>query len=244
MAINKDESAKVTYGDSAKPQKYMAGFSDNLVPQWLAAADLAKLNAYALDLTKAAGLMTAAGYAKGTDGVYAKDGKKLEFELYFPSDFADWSSAADHAQKALNNFGIKIVPRGAIRSQQLPDVNGGNFQIAVMAWGIGNPHPQGSFIQALRTHNTIAAAGGMKYPLKLGDGFDTTAQKAPVTEAALAFNDLLPVIPLWERYGNNPVNDKKRVTGWKPDGDPVYKNPWSTDAFTTLMIMDGTLRKI
>jgi peptide/nickel transport system substrate-binding protein len=256
MAINKDESAKVTYGDSAKPQKYMAGFSDNLVPQWLSAADIAKLNAYAFDVTKAAGLMTAAGYAKGSDGIYAKDGKKLEFELYFPSDFADWSSAADHAQKALNNFGIKIVPRGAIRSQQLPDVNGGNFQIAVMAWGIGNPHPQGSFIQALRTHNTIAAAGGMKYPLKqgntdfdalivkMGDGFDTTAQKVPVTEAALAFNDLLPVVPLWERYGNNPVNDKKRVKGWKADGDPVYKNPWSTDAFTTLMIMDGTLSKI
>jgi peptide/nickel transport system substrate-binding protein len=255
MAINKDESAKVTYGDSAKPQKYMAGFSDNLVPQWLSSADLGKLNAYAFDVTKAAGLMTAAGYAK-VDGIWAKDGKKLEFELYFPSDFADWSSAADHAQKALNNFGIKIVPRGAIRSQQLPDINGGNFQIAVMAWGIGNPHPQGSFIQALRTHNTIPAGGGMKYPLKqgntdfdaliikMGDGFDTTAQKGPVTEAALAFNDLLPVIPLWERYGNNPVNDKKRVKGWKSDGDPVYKNPWSTDAFTTLMIMDGTLRKI
>jgi peptide/nickel transport system substrate-binding protein len=256
MAINKDESAKVTYGDSAKPQKYMAGFSDNLVPQWLSAADLAKLNAYTYDVAKAAALMTAAGYAKGSDGIYAKDGKKLEFELYFPSDFADWSSAADHAQKQLNTFGIKIVPRGAIRSQQLPDVNGGNFQIAVMGWGIGNPHPQGSFIQDLRTHNTIAAAGGMKYPLKqgntdfdalivkMGDGFDTNAQKAPVTEAALAFNDLLPVIPLWERYGNNPVNDKKRVKGWKPDGDPVYKNPWSTDAFTTLMIMDGTLSKI
>jgi peptide/nickel transport system substrate-binding protein len=96
----------------------------------------------------------------------------------------------------------------------------------------------------------------MKYPLKqgntdfealikkVGDGFDTNAQKAPVTEMALAFNDLLPVVPLWERYGNNPVNDKKRVKGWKPDGDPVYKNPWSTDAFTTLMIMDGTLSKI
>jgi peptide/nickel transport system substrate-binding protein len=256
MAINKDESAKVTYGDSAKPQKYMAGFSDNLVPQWLSAADLAKLNSYTYDVSKAAALMTAAGYAKGSDGIYAKDGKKLEFELYFPSDFADWSSAADHAQKQLNTFGIKIVPRGAIRSQQLPDVNGGNFQIAIMGWGIGNPHPQGSFIQDLRTHNTIAAAGGMKYPLKqgntdfdalivkMGDGFDTNAQKAPVTEAALAFNDLLPVIPLWERYGNNPVNDKKRVKGWKADGDPVYKNPWSTDAFTTLMIMDGTLSKI
>ena len=255
-AINKDESAKVTYGDSAKPQKYMAGFSDNLVPQWLSSADLGKLNAYTYDVAKATQLMQAAGYAKGSDGIWAKDGKKLEFELYFPSDFADWSSAADHAQKSLNTFGIKIVPRGAINSQQLPDVNAGNFQLAVRAWGIGQPHPQGSFIQDLRTHNITAAAGGMKYPLKqgdvdfdalinqMGDGFDTNKQKDPVTKAALAFNDLLPVIPLWERYGNNPVNDKKRVKGWKPDGDPIYKNAFGTDNFTVLMIMNGTLSKI
>src|SRR5438094_9435285 len=107
--------------------------------------------------------MTAAGYAKGSDGIYAKDGKKLEFEMYSPSDFADWSSAADHAQKALNTFGIKIVPRSAIRSQQLPDVNAGNFQIALMAWAIGNPHPQGSFLQAMLTPNTIPARGGRKH---------------------------------------------------------------------------------
>ena len=259
-AINKDESAKVTYGESAKTQKFMAGFSDNLVPLWIADADQKKLNSYAYDLKKADDLMKAAGYAKGSDGIYAKDGKKLEFELYFPSDFADWSSAADHAQKALNSFGIKITPRGAIRSQQLPDVNGGNFQIAIMGWGIGNPHPQGSFIQCLRTHNTVPAGGGMKYPLKqktdggdvdfdalindMGNGFDTNRQKDPVTKAALAFNELLPMIPLWERYGNNPVNDKKRVTGWKPDSDPIYKNSFGTDNFTVLMIMDGTLRSI
>jgi peptide/nickel transport system substrate-binding protein len=255
-AINKDESAKVTYGESAKPQKFMAGFSDNLVPLWVSAADQAKLNSYAFDLGKAAGLMTAAGYAKGSDGIYAKDGKKLEFELYFPSDFADWASAADHAQKSLNTFGIKIVPRGAIRSQQLPDVNAGSFQMAIMGWGIGNPHPQQSYEQTLQAFNTIPAGGGMKYPLKQGDvdfealinqmgeGFDTNKQKDPVTKAALAFNDLLPVVQLWERYGNNPVNDKKRVKGWKPDSDPIYKNPWSTDAFTTFMIMDGTLSKI
>src|SRR5438093_1264422 len=256
VVIYKDESAKVTYGESAKPQKFMAGFSDNLVPLWLSSADQGKLNSYGYDLAKATSLMQAAGYAKGSDGIWAKDGKKLEFELYFPSDFADWSSAADHMQKALNTFGIKITPRGAIRSQQLPDVNNGNFSIAIMGWGIGNPHPQGSFIQDLRTHNTTPAGGGMKYPLKqgevdfdalinqMGDGFDTNKQKDPVTKAALAFNDLLPVIPLWERYGNNPVNDKKRVKGWKPDGDPIYKNAFGTDNFTVLMIMNGTLSKI
>src|SRR5256886_9144618 len=159
QAINKDESAKVTYGDSAKAQKFMTGISDNLVPLWVSSTDQAKLNSYAFDLGKAAGLMTAAGYTKGSDGIYAKDGKKLEFELYFPSDFADWSSAADHAQKSLNTFGIKITPRGAIRSQQLPDVNGGNFQIALMGWGIGNPHPQGSVVPGLQTHNTHPARG-------------------------------------------------------------------------------------
>jgi peptide/nickel transport system substrate-binding protein len=255
-AINKDESAKVTYGDSAKSQKYMAGFSDNLVPQWVSSADLGKLTSYAYDVAKATSLMQAAGYAKGSDGIWAKDGKKLEFELYFPSDFVDWASAADHAQKALNTFGIKITPRGAPSSQQLPDVNSGNFQIAIRAWGIGQPHPQGSFIQDLRTHNTTPAGGGMKYPLKqgdvdfdalinaMGDGFDTNKQKDPITKAAIAFNDLLPIVPLWERYGNNPVNEKKRVTGWKADGDPIYKNPWGSDAFTTILIMDGTLHKI
>jgi len=255
-AINKEESAKITYGESAKVQKFMAGVSDNIVPLWVSAADQAKLNSYAYDVSKAAGLMTAAGYTKGSDGIYVKDGKKLEFELLFPSDFADWSSAADHAQKALNTFGIKITPRGAIRSAQLPDVNNGNFQISIMGWGIGNPHPQASFIQDLRTHNTIPAGGGYKFPLKQGnvdfdalinkmaEGFDTGAQKAPVTEFILAFNDLLPVVPLWERYGNNPVNDKKRVTGWAPDSDPIYKNAFGTDNFTVYQIMMGKLRKV
>jgi peptide/nickel transport system substrate-binding protein len=254
-AINKDESAKITYGDSAKAQKFMTGISDNLVPLWVSSADQAKLKAYAFDLAEATKLMQAAGYAK-VDGIWAKDGKKLEFELLFPSDFADWSSAADHAQKSLNTFGIKIVPRGSIRSQQLPDVNNGNFQIALMGWGVGNPHPQQSYEQTLQAFNTIPPGGGMKYPLKqsdvdfdalivqMGEGFDTNKQKDPVTKTALAFNDRLPVIPLWERYGNNPVNDKKRVKGWKPDSDPIYKNAFGQDNFAVYGIMDASLSKI
>src|SRR5438093_5411560 len=76
MAINKEESAKVTYGDSAKVQKFMAGFSDNLVPLWISSADEAQLKSYAFDVAKATQLMQAAGYAKGSDGIWAKDGKK------------------------------------------------------------------------------------------------------------------------------------------------------------------------
>jgi peptide/nickel transport system substrate-binding protein len=218
-------------------------------------ADQAKLKSYAYDLAAATKLMTDAGFAKDSSGIWAKGGKALAYELYFPSDFADWTSAANHAADSLNKFGIKITPRGAIRSTQLADVNAGKFQIAVMGWGIGNPHPQSSFVQDLQTHNTIPAGGGMAYPLKqgdtdfgalisaMGDGFDTEKQKGPVTAAAIAYNDLLPNIPLWERYGNNPVNEKKRVAPWPADSDPIYKNGGG-DSFVSIMIYNGTLRGV
>jgi peptide/nickel transport system substrate-binding protein len=256
MAINKAESATITYGQSAKAQKFMTGISDNIVPQWISTADQAKLKSYDYDVAAAAKLMTDAGYAKGSDGIYAKGGKALAYELYFPSDFADWTSAANHASDALNKFGIKITPRGAIRSTQLADVNAGKFQVAMMGWGVANPHPQGSYIQALQTFNTLQpAGGGMNYPLKqgntdfaalinsMGDGFDTEKQKPAITECALAFNDLLPIVPLWERYGNNPVNEKKRVAAWPPDSDNIYKNG-SGDSFVSIMIYNGTLHSL
>jgi peptide/nickel transport system substrate-binding protein len=256
MAINKPESAKITYGESAKAQKFMAGVSDNIVPLWVSSGDQGKLKSYDYDLAAAAKRMPDAGFAKGSDGIYAKGGKALAYELYFPSDFADWTSAANHASDSLNKFGIKITPRGAIRSTQLADVNGGKFQMALMGWGIGNPHPQASFIQDLQTFNTLQpAGGGMNYPLKqgstdfaalinsMGDGFDTEKQKPAVTEAAIAFNDLLPIVPLWERYGNNPVNETKRVAPWPADSDPVFKNGGG-DSFVSVLIYNGTLHGI
>jgi peptide/nickel transport system substrate-binding protein len=259
MAFNRDEAGKIFYGSSARAPKYMAGFADSLVPNWVNSADQGKLNAYAFDVAKADALMKDAGYAKGGDGIYAKGGKALAFELYFPSDFQDWAAAATYASDALNKFGIKITPRGAIRSTQLPDMNNGKFQIGFNPWGIGNPHPQPSLVRPFREFNKDATGGGMKYPLTqqwaqgqinfdaiLDDaiaGFDTAKQKDPITKIALAFNDLLPVIPIYERLNNNPVNDKARVSGWKPEGDPIY-NQGGGDNFTVVMLMDGTLHKI
>ncbi len=232
----------------------MAGYSDSLVPNWVSSDDQKKLKEYEFSTAKAEQLMKDAGYAKGSDGVWAKDGKKLELELYYPSDFSDWSSAATHAADALTKFGIKITPRGAPRSQQLPDTNNGKFQIAVNAWGIGNPHPELSLERPIREYNTTPAGGGQKYPVKNGidwnakldasvTGFDTAKQKPIITELTLAFNDLLPCVPLWERLGNNPINDKKRVAGWPPLGDKIYSNAGG-DNFAILMILDGTLHKI
>jgi peptide/nickel transport system substrate-binding protein len=72
-------------------------------------------------------------------------------------------------------------------------------------------------------------------------GLDTEAQKAMVAETALAFNELLPIIPLWERYGNNPAMDGLHTCGWLPDDDPIYANSPYADSFAVMMILDGTL---
>lgn len=259
-AENRQESATVTYGESAQVTSFMTGFSDNIVDVWISKADQGKFNKYEFSPSKAEELIKAAGYTKGSDGVYAKGSDRLEFELIFPTEFADWASAAQHLSDSLNKVGFKITQRGVTSSQHIVDVNEGKFQLAIRAWGNG-PHPQVAYIQDLRTHNTTASGKGMAYPLKqklasgkevdldaltnkIADGFDSEKQKPAVTELALAFNELLPIIPLWERKGNNPVNTKTRVTGWKPEGDPIYKNSHGTDSFTIMQIIDGTLRKI
>ncbi|MGH2450146.1 MAG: ABC transporter substrate-binding protein [Candidatus Limnocylindria bacterium] len=259
-AEDRQESGTVTYGDSAQVTSFMTGFSDNIIDIWISADDQAKLNKYEHSPSRAEELIQAAGYTKGSDGVYARGADRLEFELIFPTEFADWASAAQHLTDSLNRVGFRITQRGVTSSQHIVDVNDGNFQLAIRAWGNG-PHPQVAYIQDLRTHNTSASGGGMAYPLqqtlasgqtvnldelinRTADGFDTAAQKAPVTELALAFNELLPIIPIWERKGNNPVNTKDRVTGWLPEGDPIYQNSHGTDSFTVMQIMDGTLRQI
>lgn len=253
-AINRAESGQIAYGESSRAPKYDVGFSDSLVSNWVSSDAMAKLQSYDYDTSKADALMKDAGYAKGADGVYAKDGKKLEYELYFPSDFADWSSAAKHAADALTKFGIKINLRGQPRSTQGPDFNAGKFQISMNPWGIGNPHPQASLVRPLREFNTDQAnlGGGQKYPLKQGSidfdalldaagaGFDQAKQKQAVTTLATAFNDLLPAVMLWERLANFPVNEKDRVTGWPPNGDGIYQNG-SGDLAVEILLLNGTL---
>lgn len=139
-------------------------------------------------------------------------------------------------------------------------MDNGRFQLGINAWGAGNPHPHFSFVADVLTHNAPQAPGpGMAFPLKQqtasfgevdlqqlvvqsASGLDENTQKETVTQLATVFNELLPIIPLWERYGNNPVLRDARVTGWPAQGDPIYNNSPYVDSFIVLMILDGTLK--
>jgi len=256
-AVDRHENGTVSLGDSGKAVETMAGFSDNMVPLW---ADTDLFNTYEYNPTLAAEMLEDLGFTKGSDGIWVDDrGNKMEYELTAPAEFADWSAAAENLANQLTEFGIAVTFRGVTHTQHPIDVNQGNFEMAIRGWGAGDPHPHFAFVADLFTHNIAAAQGpGMSYDLNVttdccGDldletliedmtkGLDTAAQEAMVAETAQAFNELLPIIPLWERYGNNPAMDGLHTCGWLPDDDPVYKNSPYADSFVVIMVMEGTL---
>lgn len=268
-AIDRDQNGTISLGDSAKRQVCMCGFSDNLTDLWLTDDAKGTLNAYEFDTAKAEEILTGLGFTRDTDNVWLDDtGARMEFELTAPAEFADWSAAAENVAEQLTAFGIKTTFRGVAFQQHPIDVDDGKFQLAIRGWGAGNPHPQFSYVFDFRTHNAAASGQGadlsgsvdkpgMAFDLvqttdavgevdlnaltdKAGSGSDEAVQKEDISTLALAYNELLPQIPLWERYGNNPV-PSKFAAGWLPDEDPIYKNSPYADSFVIIQIINGTL---
>lgn len=262
-AVDRVQNGAVAFGDSGVPVKYMAGMSDNFVNMWMTEEAKAKLNTYDLNPAKAEELLTGIGFKKEADGWHDETGKLIEVEFLFQAEFADWSAAAKNACEQLTAFGIKCTGRSITFTQFDPEVNDGKFQLASLNFGSGNPHPQFSFDQNFRNRNQ--AKSGVGDPTKPGMGFelmqttdalgevdinalideagkgnDMEAQKEAISKLALVYNELLPGVPLWERYGNNPV-PSRFAAGWLPDDDPVYKNNPYADSFVIIQILDGTL---
>ncbi|GIG69944.1 ABC transporter substrate-binding protein [Phytomonospora endophytica] len=262
-AIDRAMNGKVALGDSGKGVEFMAGMSDGSLDQWLTPEDKGKLNKYAFDTTQATTLLTEAGWTKDGDTWKTKEGKAAEYEIQFPSEFADWSAAGTNAAEQLSTFGIKVTPRGVTYTQAPVDIDKGEFQLAIQQWGASaHPHPHFSFVADLFTHNIPIAKNqggkGMAFELKTkseiygdvdltavvndaGSGLDEAAQKANVTKAALVFNELLPMVPLFERLGNNPAKEGERVKAFPADTDPTVQNAMYADNFVVLGLLTGKI---
>ena len=263
-AVNREENGTVSLGDSGKAVKYMVGFSDTLVPIWLTDDQIAQLNTYEYNPDKAEEILKSIGFKRDSDGVWVDDkGNRMEFELTFPAEYADWSAAGQNVAEQLTKFGIKITPRGVQFQQHRQDVRAGKFQMAIRHWGSSSqPHPHFAYSGVLFSYNYVSnpEGKGMNFPMKQmvdgqevdleqlivnsAKGLDEEAQKEQVASVALVFNKLLPVVPLCERYGNNPVNEKARVTGWPPDDHYLLKNSAYGDNFVIIALLEGMLEPI
>lgn len=260
-AFDHEQNGQVALGESGKELRYYAGVSDVMIPTWLTPAGQQKLIQYTFDLQKATTLLTAAGWTKTAGTWHTPQGRPAAYDLLYPADYPDWNAAASNLASQLSDFGINLTRRGVESTQAGSYVEDGKFTLAVMGWGASNPFPADSYRAALIDLNTPGLGPdkkGMDFPMRqhtdaVGDvdleevvkqtGFGTTTEelKTATTTAALAFNELLPIIPLWERYANCPLLDEA-VVGCPPDGDPLYDNSIYADNYITILTFEGTLK--
>ncbi len=258
-AIDREQNGFVSLGESGIANECMCGFSDNLTELWLPEETLDTLNTYDYDPEQAAAILEGIGFTRGDDGVWMDDqGNRMAFELTFPSEFLDWAAAAENVTQQLNDFGFEITARGVQFQQHPQDIYDSNFQMAIRNWGTGSPFPGQSFLEPYNRYNGQGelagegVGGGMRFnpdvtysggelnvydaSIASGEGLDLEAQQALVDQLAVSFNELLPVIPLWERYGNNPLN--REFLDAPAGDDPIYTNS-GADHFMPYLIMTG-----
>jgi len=265
-AINRDENGYVSMAKSGVGVKYMAGMSDNMVKVWMKPDEIAQLNKYEYNPKKAEQMLKELGFTKGSDGIWRDDkGNKLEFELLVPAEWVDWVSAGENVASQLEKFGIKLTVRGVTWTQQPRQIREGKFQLAIQLWGTGNPIPYYAFWNDFIRLNHEKYRGGIGsnegialdlenyeteccgtvnvYDLIINSvvGVDKEKTRQAYVKLAKIFNETLPIIPLWERYGNNPALEGVRVKKWPDVSDPIYKNNPYTDSFVTIMILTGRL---
>lgn len=70
-----------------------------------------------------------AGYVKGSDGIYAKDGKRLSFEYYSASGAPAQQSEAAMVQQYLLDIGIEIIPRVATWAELTTIASEGSYDL-------------------------------------------------------------------------------------------------------------------
>ena len=257
---------QIALAESGKAVVNMVGFSDNFVDDWLTDEVKGKIEKYELDLEKATSLLEEAGWTKDGDAWKTPEGKAAAYEIQFPQTYADWSAAGKNVAEQFGESGISVTARGLDDKQAPIDVDKGDFEMAMQAWGSSaHPHPHFSFVQDLFVHNIPIAKnqGGKGYGFPLqdvetsagtvdlekivtesGEGLDVEDQKKNVSVAALAFNELLPIIPLFERYGNNPALEGVRVQGFPKEGDPILENAPYADNFVVLKMFRGEITPV
>lgn len=140
MAFDRDTWVNIAYqGLNWTPQAsgselfpvFQAGYEDNR-------PDAAK----SLDVEGAGKLLESAGYAKGDDGYYAKDGKPLSFRYTYFTGSATTTALAKAYQQMMKNAGIQVELDERDNSKFSTTITSGDFEVIALNWSSPSPYSQ------------------------------------------------------------------------------------------------------
>ncbi|GAA2403943.1 ABC transporter substrate-binding protein [Streptomyces glaucosporus] len=95
--------------------------------------------------SKAERILEEAGYTKGSDGIYAKDGQKLALTVRVVSGWTDYITAVDTLAEQLKKAGIKVTPQQSSWNEWSEARGQGNYQLLIDALYPG-PSPDPFYI--------------------------------------------------------------------------------------------------
>jgi peptide/nickel transport system substrate-binding protein len=188
-------------------------------------------NAYSYDPSKAISILQAAGFRKGSDGIFEKNGQPLSFTLTNNGGYSDWVASVNVIQAELKAVGIQITPDNLSQTTWNTDVLEGHFQLAYDA-ETGGPGPYYELRQLLYSPNSAkigasASSNWERYSNKstdaLIDSYAATTSSAKQHQIVDALEKVMladvPVIPVteevdWYQY------DTQHIGGWVTSSDP------------------------
>jgi ABC-type transport system substrate-binding protein len=195
------------------------------------------------DTAKAADLLEGAGWVKGDDGIYAKDGERLSLTIEVVTGWTDYITAVDTITSQAAAAGIEVKAAQSSWNEWTDKKGKGNFQLAIDSLWQGptaDPYYLYNYFFDSSSGAEVGEAAGNNYarysnPV-VDEAMDALVQ-LPLDDAAARqpyFDTIqgeivrdMPYIPILTG-GTTSVWNTAKFTGW-PSDDDLYAFPavWS-----------------
>jgi peptide/nickel transport system substrate-binding protein len=193
----------------------------------------------AASASTAESILTAAGYAKDSSGVYAKGGVELAFNMNVVSGWSDWDTAVQIMSTNLDVAGFKVTSNAISFNDYIAALSNGTFDTAI-SWTNPGPTPYYLFQSLLASSNTapVGKAANSNYErwsdattdqllAQYASSPDANVEQQAIAGIEKIMVEQLPAIPLmegatWYEYST------ARFTGWPDESNPYAKPaPWT-----------------
>jgi peptide/nickel transport system substrate-binding protein len=182
--------------------------------------------------SKAAQILTSAGFTKGSDGIFRdKSGNRLSFTIKSISGFSDWDASLQLITQQLKAAGIAVSVQDENTTTYTADLQGGHYQLAYGGSGGPAPSPGPSPYYELRGllfSGNIGSTNYSRYKSASTDalfneyaGASQSQQLGIIHQIEKVMVDEVPLIPVtegvdWYQY------DTTHFAGW-----PTQSNPYA-----------------
>ena len=207
--------------------------------KWIS-PDVEKESPQSADVAAAAAVLEGAGYTKGGDGIYEKDGQKVELSLTSVDGWTDYNDAAKLIEEQAKAAGIAVTA-STVSWQEFSDSRqSGNYQLimgGIDGTSVADPFQiyrdwfSGDYTQAVGTQLEPGEWNFSRYANAVVDEAvqaaaatnDEDAKKAAYATIQTEITRDLPYIPLVINATQTFFNDAD-YTGW-PTEDDLYAFP-------------------